>query len=142
MMKSLILAILAAAVCLGISSGCVSEQLNSDATITAPNVAGGQGRQRIDLDEPGELATLRRSNPEHFAKIEEILTSIQQRRVEEVPSWLQTDFDASNVDYTSVILITDPPKRRLALTLDDTRYRMTLIVTEDQARPQLLLDGN
>ncbi len=137
-MKSYILAILAAAVYLGISTGCVSEQLNSDSASTALNLAGSQERQRIDLDEPGEFESLRRSNPEHFAKIEEILTSIHERRVEDVPRWLQADFDADNVNYQPVLLVTDPPTRRMAITLDNTRYRMTLTVNEDRARPQLL----
>ena len=138
MMKSPVLAIVAATACSAGLIGCAVESLERT-TITALNATDDQQRQIIDLDEPGEFDSLRRSNPEHFATIEEILKSIQKRRVENVPRWLQTDFDAGNVSYTPVLLITDPPKRRLALTLDDTRYRMTFVLTEDRARPQLLL---
>ena len=37
-----------------------------------------------------------------------------------------TAFDARDVSYLPIVLVTDPPKRRLSFALDHTRYEVVL----------------
>jgi hypothetical protein len=83
----------------------------------------------VDLDRPGALEALQQSNPAHYAKIETILAELPQQPDNGVARFLRTSFDAKNVSYLPMLLVTDPPQRRLSFSLDDTRYEIILTVT-------------
>jgi len=92
-------------------------------SITAAAVAAGQAPPRaIDLNQPGAMEALERSNPAHHEKIGQIMAGLLKRSDREVPRWLQTSFGARDVSYAPILLTSDPPKRRLAFALDGTRY--------------------
>jgi hypothetical protein len=79
-------------------------------------------RRSIDLDQPGALEALQRSNPTHYAKIQKILDRLPLQPEAKVPRWIQANFDARDATYGLMLLTSFPPKRRVSFTLDDTRY--------------------
>ena len=84
----------------------------------------------IDLDIAGNLEAVQRERPEHYAKIERILAEAPKRAMDTkgVARWLQTDFAATDISYTDLVMTSLPPKKRLEFTLDNTSY--TKIVTQ------------
>jgi hypothetical protein len=83
----------------------------------------------FDLDEPGALETLRRSNPRHYEKVRKILDGVLQQPDANVPRWIQTTFDGRNVKYIPIVLTSHPPQRRLSFALDATRYEAVVVLT-------------
>ena len=77
----------------------------------------------VDLDRPGVMETLAERNPVHYHKVVAILTEIRTKPVAEVPQWLRASFDAREVTYSSVLLVSNPPKRDLSFVLGITRYK-------------------
>ncbi len=101
---------------------------------TAVAVAGDPtSRRSINLNEPGALEALQRSNPAHYEKVSKIMEGISQRPDTAVPRWIQTNFDARNVSYAPILLTSDPPKRRLSFALDNTHYEAVVTLTNVRA---------
>jgi hypothetical protein len=96
-------------------------------------LAFGQSRI-VDLDAPGALDALARDNPQHYRKVREIIADVQKQPDSEVPQWMRTRFDARDVNYGPLLLVTDPPKRRLSFTIDEVRYRSTVTLTHWKAQ--------
>ncbi len=86
-------------------------------------------RRAIDLNEPGALEALQRSNPTHYEKVRQILQGVLQRPDTDVPRWIRANFAANDVSYVPVVLTSHPPKRRLSFALDATRYEAVVILT-------------
>ena len=99
-------------------------------------VAAPPAEKVVNLNAPGAMQALERSNPAHHKKIVAILEGVTEQKIKDVPKWLQTAFDARSVQYTSVLLVSDPPKRDLSFVLDDTRYRAR--VTFTHFKPELI----
>jgi len=103
------------------------------------DVAAAQFRPgpTIDLDVPGALERVQRDNPVHYQAIQQTMAGLFARPDADVPRWLRTSFNASDVSYAPVLLASDPPKRRLAFVLDSTRYQsiVTLPHVKDTVRP-------
>ena len=88
------------------------------------------GQPRIvNLDVAGALDALARDKPEHYRKVREIMADVQQQPDSVVPQWMRTRFDARDVNYAPLLLVTDPPKRRLSFTIDEIRYHSTVTLT-------------
>ena len=83
----------------------------------------------VDLDAPGALEALQRSNPPHFAKIQKILDGVLGQRDADVPRWIQVAFGGSDVRYAPIVLTSFPPRRRLSFALDGTRYETVITLT-------------
>jgi hypothetical protein len=83
----------------------------------------------VDLDRPGALAALQRSNPTHYDKVRRIMEGVLQRPAVEVPRWIRTTFTARDVRYAPIVLTSHPAKRRLSFALDDTRYEAVVTLT-------------
>ena len=90
--------------------------------------AGPPSRGVTDLNEPGVLEALQRSNPVHYDKIRRILTDILRQPDAGVPRWMQTTFDAREVRFIPVVLTSHPPKRQLSFSLDATRYEIVVVL--------------
>ena len=88
----------------------------------------------VNLDVPGALDVLARNKPQHYTKVREILTAVQKQPESEVPKWMRTRFDARNVSYEPLLLVTNPPKRRLSFTIDEVRYQSTVTLTNPKPK--------
>ena len=88
---------------------------------------------QIDLDAPGNLESMARDHPDRFATIERILAEVP-RRSGSVASWMRTEFQARDIEYTDLIMTTNPAKKRLKFTLGDTAY-VKVIALERYAAP-------
>jgi hypothetical protein len=83
----------------------------------------------VDLDAPGVLDTLARANPVHYEKIQRIVAGVKSKSDPEVNEWLRVSFNARDVRYIPLLMVSYPPKRRLSFTLDDKSYKT--VVTLD-----------
>jgi hypothetical protein len=100
--------------------------------LTAYNGASAEAPKTgpvIDLDRPGALEALQRSNPAHYAKVRQIIAGVVRRADAEVPRWMQASFNAHDVRYAPIVLTSHPPKRHLAFALDTTRYEAIVTLT-------------
>jgi hypothetical protein len=89
--------------------------------------------QTIDLDKPGALETLRKSKPEHYAKVVESMEKVQA-----VPISAQGQQDlrleVRKPDPTRRQIETShPAKTRMTIPIDETQYRITVTYTKDPA---------
>ena len=84
----------------------------------------------IDLDRPGALEALERTNPDHAAKVRRILEGVARTPDRDVPRWMRVAFDARDVEYAPIVLTSHPAKRRLAFALDGTRYAAVIVLTD------------
>lgn len=83
----------------------------------------------IDLDRPGALEALQRSNPAHYEKVRQIMDGVLRRSDAEVPRWMQASFNAHDVTYVPIVMTSHPPKRHLSFALDATRFEMIVTLT-------------
>lgn len=82
----------------------------------------------VDLRTPQALANLKRDNPAHFEKIRQILAGLEENPERIEGDWLQTTFDAQDVDLMRMVIKTSyPPKQLLSFRLEATRYTLYLV---------------
>ena len=89
--------------------------------------------QAVDLDPPGALEALQQDKPEHYAKVLEMMEKIQA--VPYAPSGqmdLRREVQAPDATRRS-IETSRPAKTRLAVPVDGTEYRITVIYTKNPA---------
>ena len=95
---------------------------------------GGASR-RVDLRDDKALAQLERTNPRHYAQIQEIIAGLLAEPQRAESGWLETSFHARDVDLQKLQFLTSyPSKQLLGFTLDDTRYTMHLVRTDLNAK--------
>jgi hypothetical protein len=82
----------------------------------------------VDLNAPGAIESLARDNPDHHAKVLEILADVATRPPETVPQWMKAQFGARDVRFPWLLMTSDPAKRSLSFTLDRTRYEAVVQV--------------
>ena len=93
----------------------------------------------VDLRDATALEQLRERNPAHFATIQQILAGLAEEPGRADGDWLQTTFDAREVELSRLVLKTSlPPRQRLSFVLDDTRYTLHVARTDLGATPQVL----
>ena len=99
------------------------------------NALGRPTIEGIDLDLPGALAKVEREHPEHFAKIRRILADVPRRLLGEDSAavWMNTEFQATDIRYSDVLMTSYPPKKRLQFSLDSTSY-VTVITLDIDAK--------
>jgi hypothetical protein len=88
----------------------------------------------IDLNEPGALERLARENPFHYAMIRRILAGVDEVPEHAVSRWMKSQFNATDVTYSAVLMTSAPPRKQLSFTLETTRYSAVLTLTPDGAR--------
>ena len=84
----------------------------------------------VDLDAPAAMESLRRSNADHFERIQGVVAGLSSSRADVAPVWLRTRYRADDLVVGSMTLTSYPPQRKLALTLDQTRYQLTWTVRD------------
>ncbi len=90
-------------------------------------------RSSVNLTAPGVLAGIQKTNPEHYRVLTAILEGVQTLPDEQVPQWVQTNFEGKDVNYSRFLLLSDPPKRRLSFELDKTHYEALVTLTKVRA---------
>jgi hypothetical protein len=83
----------------------------------------------VDLDAPGALEALERSNPAHHEKVRKIVEGVIHQPASRVSRWIAVAFNGRDVSYAPVLMTSHPPKRRLSFALDDTRYVTVVTLT-------------
>jgi hypothetical protein len=103
---------------------------------TATKTATGFNAQpdSIDLNRPGALERLSRENPFHYAMIRRILAGIDAVPEHTVSRWMKSQFNATDITYSAVLMTSAPPRKQLTFTLETTRYSAVLTLTPDGAR--------
>ena len=125
MIRRLVAAISLAAAVIVTVGGCGT----ASATERAAAMSGPAPGRPVDLNAPGALEALQRSNPAHYDKVRRIFEGILQQPDTNVPRWIQVNFDARDVTYAPIVLTSHPPKRRLSFALDATRYEAVIVLT-------------
>lgn len=94
---------------------------------------------RVDLRDPAAIEQLRQSNPAHYAAIREILAALAEQPDRAEGDWLQTAYDARDVELSRLLLKTSyPPRQQLSFTLDETRYTLHVVRSDLVAKPAVL----
>lgn len=88
----------------------------------------------IDLNEPAALDALKARHPEHVQRVEKILAIAKERPKPELGPWIETTFDAQDVDIARLWQVSDPPKLKVAFTLDRTRYTASVVANLEPAK--------
>src|SRR5712692_8433114 len=93
---------------------------------TATAQAAGTSFDPINLDRPGALEAIAKDNPTHHRRIVDIIRVAEELPCNLVPETIQTRFDARGVGCIPIMELTsDPPKRHIRFTLDETVYVAT-----------------
>jgi hypothetical protein len=87
----------------------------------------------VNLNDPGVLAKIQKTNPAHYRVITAILEGVQNLPDEKVPQWVQTNFEVKDVNYSLFLLTSDPPKRRLSFDFEKTHYEAIVTLTKGRA---------
>jgi hypothetical protein len=113
--------VLAACVC-G-ASVCWADQPVDPQILTPP----------VRLNSAADLARLHESNPDHYARAVRLMNAANTLCKPGEPKLQSTD--ASDISCAMLLLTSNPPKRALSFTLDNTHYVAIVTITAD--RPQL-----
>jgi hypothetical protein len=107
----------------------------SEIQTTTKTVTGFDAQQdSIDLNRPGALERLSRENPFHYAMIRRILAGVDEVPEHAVSRWMKSQFNATDITYSAVLMTSAPPRKQLTFTLETTRYSAVLTLTADGAR--------
>jgi len=87
----------------------------------------------VRLDSASALAQLRRTNPDHYARAVRLMNNANTLCNPGAPK-LQ-NADGRNISCAMLLLTSNPPKRELSFTIDNTSYIAIVTVTAD--RPHL-----
>ena len=105
-------------------------------TVTfVPHVAPAYPDKTVYLDGQVDLEHLRATNPGHYARAERIMAAANElcRPTQGEVSYVR--FEARDISCSEMLLRTsNPPKRQITFTLDDTRYIALVVVTDDPPR--------
>ena len=92
-------------------------------------VAAGNVTRTINFSSPGALDALEEDNPEHYAKVIEILRIAGDVSCETLPRMLKTQFDVKAARCSSALILTSyPAKRNVWFQLDDTAYAGNVVL--------------
>ena len=93
----------------------------------------------VDLRDPAALGQLEQTRPDHYRKIHDILDGLREDPERAESGWLQTAFDAKDVELSRFVFKTSfPPKQTLRFRLDDVRYTMHVTRSDLLGQPTLI----
>lgn len=100
-----------------------------------PHAAVAFPDKTVYLDGQADLDRLRATNPGHYARAERIMAAANELcRPTSGDVWYAR-FDARDISCVEMLLKTsNPPKRQISFTLDDTRYIALVVITDDKPR--------
>jgi hypothetical protein len=105
-------------------------------TVTlAPHTATALPEKYVYLYGQSDLDRLRATNPGHYARAERIMAAANELCRPQPGSTFYAKFDARDISCAEMLLKTsNPPKRQISFTLDDTHYIALVVITDDPAR--------
>ena len=87
----------------------------------------------VPLNSTADLARLRATNPNHYARAVRLMNAANTLCKPGEPKLQNTD--GRDISCAMLLLTSNPPKRALSFTLDNTRYVAIVTITAD--RPEL-----
>jgi hypothetical protein len=90
-------------------------------------------RPPVQLNSTADLDRLRKTNPDHYARAMRLMTAANTLCKPGEPKLQNTD--GRDTSCGMLLLTSNPPKRALSFTLDNTRYVAIVTITAD--RPEL-----
>jgi len=107
------------------------------AAAALPVLAAGGHKGPIDLDRPGALDQVKRERPGQFEAISQVLRAAERLPCREGElKALRTRFDVRELACTTLLMTSDPPKRRVTFSLGEERY--IAVVTMKDTNGKLL----
>jgi hypothetical protein len=91
----------------------------------------------VRLDSAAALVRLRESNPDHYARAMRLITAANTLCRPGEPK--QQNTDGRDISCALLLFASNPPKRMLSFTLDNTHYVAIVTITAD--RPKLTRAG-
>ena len=89
----------------------------------------------VYLNGQDDLDRLRATHPDRYARAERIMTAANELCRPRPGEVSYAKFEAKDISCSDMLLKTsNPPKRRISFTLDDTRYIALVAVTDDPPR--------
>jgi hypothetical protein len=99
------------------------------------NVAGALPGDTVYLNSSGDLARLRATNPDHFARAEQIMAAANELCRPQPGATVPAKSKAREISCTNMLLRTsNPPKRQINFTLDGTHYVALVVITDNPPR--------
>ena len=83
----------------------------------------------IDLDRPGALQDLQRERAADYRRVVGILRDAERLPSKQVEGWIRTAYGAESVQLSRLLMVSNPPKRRLAFSLGEVKYSATVTVS-------------
>lgn len=90
-------------------------------------------RPAVHLDSAADLAQLRKTNPDHYARAVRLLSSANSLCKPGAPKLQNTD--GRDISCELLLRTSNPPKRTLSFMLDHTRYVAIVTITADPPHP-------
>lgn len=95
-------------------------------------------RPAVHLDSAADLAQLRKTNPDHYARAVRLISSANSLCKPGAPKLQNTKLqstDGRDISCELLLRTSNPPKRALSFKLDNTWYVAIVTITADPARP-------
>jgi len=118
-MRKIVLFTLSAASVAAIASG-------GDAVVIQPP---------IRLDTPAELAWLRATNPDHYARAAHVMAAANFLCPPAAPKLQDAELGRSDAACALLLRTSNPPKREITFRLDGIRYAALVAITADPPKP-------
>ena len=90
-------------------------------------------RPAVHLDSAADLAQLRKTNPDHYARAVRLLRSANSLCKPGAPKLQNTD--GRDISCALMLFTSNPPKQALTFKLDNTRYVAIVTIAADPAHP-------
>ncbi len=86
----------------------------------------------VYLYDAADLAQLRATNPVHYARAERIMAAANELCRPAPGEVWYARFEARDISCADMLMLTsNPPKRQIGFTLDDTRYIAMVVITDN-----------
>jgi hypothetical protein len=89
----------------------------------------------VRLDTPQDLANLRATNPDHYARAQRLIAAANLLCHPGRPQLQSTDLNSRDISCGHVFLTSNPPKREITFKLDSTTYVALVTITADPPKP-------
>jgi hypothetical protein len=116
-------------------STLLSLGLTALAATLVPHFTAASPDKYVYLYGQADLDRLRTTHPGHYARAERIMAAANELCRPKPGEVSYAQYAARDISCINMLLKTsNPPKRQISFTLDDTRYIALVVITDDPAR--------